>query len=289
MNTSVSVVIPCYNQSVFLADAISSVRAQNWRDLEIIVIDDGSTDGTAGKMKSLAGPDLHFIEQENAGPSVARNRGIAEASGEWIGFLDADDTWLPEKLRIQFEEILQNSNIGCCYSDNIRIYPDGEKGKAESPLPDGPLQGLVYGNLFPTSTILVRRDCFQVVGMFDPDLRMGEDWDMWLRLAAHFEFIRVPHPLATYRMPEVQSKYSSELLEYCTLRVLGRLFSSDKIKKDYPELLKKQRQVYSWHHSVLAKSHFKQGRFKYSLLQSIKAMQAHPYGSRYLIPGSLFR
>lgn len=256
----VSVVIPAYNNAGVLAQAVASVRSQQWSDMEIIVVDDGSTDDTPLVLEAISGPDLLVIPQANAGPAAARNAGIHEARNEWIAFLDADDEWLPGKLAAQFEAIAANPGARFSYTDSLVLCADGREHLSRVRKFDGPLiLELIWGNMFATPTLLVHRACFEKVGVFDTVLRTGEDWDMWLRLAVFYEAVYVPKPLVLVHRGVAPRKYPVELLEICTRRVVERLYSSEHTLKRYPELNDRRRLVYSRHDTVIAKSYFRQG------------------------------
>ncbi len=276
---SVSVVIPTLNCAATLPDAIASVRSQRWPDLEIIVVDDGSIDDTGRVLEELAGPELRVIRQGNAGPAAARNTGIEAARGEWIAFLDADDLWLPGKLCDQFDELHRYPSASFSYSDVLLRFPDGSHSelkcrKLELPL----LLELIWGNLFGTPTVLVRRDCFETVGFFDTSLRTGEDWDMWLRLAACYEVAYLPRPLTLVRRSAQPGKYSLDLLESCTHRVVERLFSSPEALRRYPKLLGLRRSVSAWHDTVIAKSNLYHGRWFQGGKLTLRALRSRILG-----------
>ena len=257
-----SVVIPAYNNASTLAEAIASVRSQIAPRREIIVVDDGSSDATSQVVDGIADRDLRLIRQDNGGPGAARNTGIAAAHGEWIALLDADDVWLPNKLELQFAALSGRPEARFCFGGHVVRFADGTEIVRECGLPRRPLFiDLLKGNRLPTSTAVVRRDCFADAGFFDTALRTGEDWDMWLRLAALFSGVLVPQPLEIYRKSADCKKYSVELLERCKNQVLDRIFSDSRIAALHPELAALRRRVYAWHHSVLAKSYFRNGRF----------------------------
>ena len=111
----VSVIVPTYNSARFLVDAINSVLAQTFKEFEVWVIDDGSTDETEALMRAQR-PPVHYIRQKNLGVAAARNRGIEESSGKYVAFLDADDTWAPRKLEYQIDALRNNDNCRACYS-----------------------------------------------------------------------------------------------------------------------------------------------------------------------------
>jgi glycosyltransferase involved in cell wall biosynthesis len=281
----ISVVIPAYNNANTLPDAVASVRSQAGPPREIIVVDDGSADQTVRILGDLAGPDLRIIQQPNGGPGAARNAGIRAAQGEWIALLDADDLWLPTKLSVQRAALEKNPSARFCFAGQVIRMPDGTEQIHECPRPQHSLFiDLLKGNRLPTSTAFIHRDCFARAGLFDTELRTGEDWDMWLRLAAHFPGILVSQPLEVYRKSGDTHKYSVELLERCKNRVLDRIFSDATLLALYPELARLKKRVYAWHQAVLAKSYFRYGRFGRSGTRAIAAIGTHPLGMRCLLP-----
>ena len=287
MSESVSVVIPTYNLAALLPGAVESVRAQGWPELEIIVVDDGSTDGTPEVLEGLAREhaNLRWFRQENAGAAAARNRGIEEARGRWVAFLDADDLWMPGKLAAQFEALAARPSASFSYTDVRVRREDGEEGDLVYGTERQPLiVQLLAANLFATPTVLARRDCFREVGLFDASLRTGEDWDMWLRLAAHFENVRVGRSLTLCRVVSYP-KFPVETLEWCTLRVLGRLFSCPRVKREWPRVAAGRRLIYAWHYSVLAKSYLRQGRPADFCRLAFRALKSHPAALRFMAGG----
>ncbi len=198
----VSVIIPSYNMARFLPQAVESVLAQTYANLEIQIIDDGSKDDTQEVVRQWAqNPRIRVHRQVNGGLSHARNQGVALTRGDFIALLDADDIWEPQKLARQLPLFRGRPEVGVVYSDYSRMDADGK------PLPNGPTQmhrGKVSGpllieNFVPASTTVVRRACFERCGGFDVALRTGEDYEMWLRLSAHFEFDFIPEPTMRYR------------------------------------------------------------------------------------------
>ena len=214
---TISVVVPCFNAERYIATAIESVLKQDWPSLEVIVVDDGSTDGSAERVRGLcrAHANVRLFEQANAGVAAARNHGLRQASGEWIAFLDADDLWLPGKLQAQWS-LLQSR------PDARMAYTAWQVWESAEPVPDtayltgllaeagcsarwsGP-SGWIYADLLLdsevwTSTVLTHRGVFDEIGVFDPSLRIGEDWDLWLRASRVTPILRVPRPYALYRM-----------------------------------------------------------------------------------------
>jgi len=283
MTPTVSVVIPTYNSAHFLREAIASVDAQQWPGLEIIVVDDGSTDETEAVVNALSRRgDVRFLRQENAGAASARNLGIAAASGDWVAFLDVDDLWLPGKLAAQFAELEKRANAIFSYTDVTLRLATGETSNLECGEADQPLlTQLLGGNLIATPSVVVRRDCLHQVGLFDTSLRTGEDWNMWLRLAAHFEHVRVAQPLTVIRVAD-HTKFPVETLERCTLRSLQQLFSCHCIQRDWPKVASSRRLIYSWHYSVIARSYLRHGRLVDFCRLAWRAIWSHPAGLSYL-------
>lgn len=191
----VSVVIPTYNRRSHLLRAIESVRAQSVPVGEIIVVDDGSTDGTAEAVAGRFGTAVILIRTENGGVSAARNRGIAIAQGEWIAFLDSDDTWLPNKLELQFESLSTFSGgAGLCFSNNsygnnpnMLFSRFDEVGFTDAPrygvLTDVRKTIHTFREPFFTSSLLIRRALLTECGGFDEKLILREDTDLVFRLS----------------------------------------------------------------------------------------------------------
>ncbi len=286
MKPTVSVIIPTYNLATHLPEAIASVHTQQFPDVEIIVVDDGSTDDTAKVLEALTeSGDLRWFRQNNAGAAAARNRGIQEARGGWIAFLDADDLWLPGKLAAQLQQLREHPEAVFSYTD-VRLRSESNLERDLACGTDGqPLfLRLLGGNLFATPTVMIRRDCFEEIGLFNTELRTGEDWDMWMRLATHFAHVRVARPLALIRESS-GSKFPVRTIEKCTLHVLERLFACPRVSRDWPEVASKRSLIYAWHYSVLAKSYLGQGHSADFGRCAYRALRSHPTGLRYLVKG----
>jgi len=197
----VSVIIPCYNYANLVGRAIQSVLDQTYRDFEVIVVDDGSTDNTP-EVVGRFGERIRYIRQANQGPNAARNTGIRATDGEFVALLDADDEWLPHKLERQIEVMDAKPNVGLMYA-NIYLI-EGQSGAIIGTYPPRFFhEGYVLPHLFlhqfvPSPTPLIRRKVFERVGYFDPKTIGSDDWEMWLRIAAQFNFAYVLEPLAKY-------------------------------------------------------------------------------------------
>lgn|SRR5574337_37784 len=196
---TVSVVVPAYNAAAFLRRAIDSVLGQTAVDLELLVVDDGSTDATLQLLAGY-GERLQAIPQVNAGPAGARNRGLALARGRYIAFLDADDWWLPEKLGRQVALLDSRPEIGFCSTGTRVVHADGTPA---GDWPCGDIGASLLETLFmrgavvsgSTSGVLARRELLLDAGGFDERLRGFEDPDLWIRLAARAGYACIPQPL----------------------------------------------------------------------------------------------
>ncbi len=202
----VSVVIPVFNHFPALADAVRSAQRQTTPPAEIIVIDDGSTDGSAQAAlqtePGIGGPALlRVVRQPNGGPSAARNRGITMADQEWVAFLDADDLWFPERLELQWGIVSGRPGTVLCSADWLRPGVPRPTGPVPSPTFWSSVQAtprILWLNRFQTSTVLARRSALLEAGLFDPSMDGFEDWDLWMRVAALGEIAHLPYPLVVY-------------------------------------------------------------------------------------------
>ena len=199
----ISVIIPAYNHAQFVEEAVESVLSQTYKHLEVIVVDDGSTDDTRDILKKYQNK-LTYIFQKNNGQSSARNHGIRTGKGTYIAFLDSDDLWLPEKLELQMEVMSQNQTIGLVSCGAYIINPKGriedEWIREEYQTREKLLRDLQTRKLFlNTSCVLVKRMCLDRVGEFKEGLGFAEDWDLWLRIARHYEVRIIRKPLIKCR------------------------------------------------------------------------------------------
>ncbi len=284
MTDSISVIVPTYNSASTLPGAIGSIRSQEWPDLEIIVVDDGSSDETSAVLNGIAASDLRSARQPNMGPGAARNRGLEMARGKWVAFLDADDLWLQGKIAAQMELLKEDSSLAFCYSDSLRRAQDGaeEVHKARR-VADSVFADLLLGPQFDLPTVIVRRDCFERVGRFEPEFRTGEDWDMWLRLAANFPSCYVPRPLVVCHVSGDPNKYPLDLHERCRIRIVSRVLSRPETIRKWPQVHKHRNLIYAWHYAVLAKSYLYRRRWWAFLRLATAAMLSNPIGLYFLI------
>jgi len=225
----VTVVIPTWRRAHLICDALESVRHQVWRPLEIVVVDDGSDDGTDEAVAAWASlhPELPvtYIWQENAGGNAARNRGIAEARGDYVAFLDSDDTWDSHKIARQIEILRSDDAIGAVYCGFrvVRAETGEVLHEPKLALPAGDIltRLLVRDETAPTSAWIVRKRLLEEVGGFDVALAARQDWDLWIRLAAITRIAAIDAPLFDLRDhggPRTASDPTRELRAYEAIR-----------------------------------------------------------------------
>jgi glycosyltransferase involved in cell wall biosynthesis len=194
-----SVIIPAFNAGTLIAEAVRSVGAEERRDIEILVVDDGSTDGSTAPLAAL--PAVRVLHQPNRGPGPARNLGIREARGELLGFLDADDLWLPGRVEALIGDRTRLPEADLYYSDYlIRNLATGIVRRQVCP-EIAPPQAAAIAVLNPigTSTVVARRAAVEAAGGFREDLRYAEDWDLWLRIAERGPLVRLAGIWAEHR------------------------------------------------------------------------------------------
>lgn len=221
----VSVIIPAHNAAPFLRETIESALAQSWPSVEVIVVNDGSTDNTPGIL-ALFGDRIRVIDQRQSGVAVARNRGAAVAQGTWLAFLDADDVWLTHKLERQLAPATEDTHL--IYSDRINIGHLAGLPEIQSDL-QYMYEGSVFteillGNVITTSSVVMRRSTFEALGGFseEPDLPPAEDWDLWLRVAALHRIDVCRKPLVKYRLHAAGASQNPDRMNRARIRVIER-------------------------------------------------------------------
>lgn len=196
----VTTIIPSHNRAGILFEAIESVLAQQFRDAELIVIDDGSTDDTAQRLAAYKGR-IRVARQAHTGVSAARNRGISLAQGEFIAFLDSDDLWLPNKLSAQVAFFDRRPDALICQTEEtwirkgVRVNPKRYHKKRSGMIFEDSVKRCVVS----PSAVMIRRELFDLVGTFDESLPACEDYDLWLRTTARFPVYLLPTPLILKR------------------------------------------------------------------------------------------
>ena len=192
----ISVVIPTFNREKLLCRALDSVIAQSLQPVEIIVVDDGSTDSTGTVVKKNY-REVVYLFQSNRGVSSARNSGVKFASGDWLAFLDSDDEWLPTKLAKQARALSREQEHRICHTNEIWIRRDERVNPKRKHEKSG---GWIYARCLPLcvispSSVLIHRTVFENIGYFDEELPACEDYDFWLRICASYPVLYLPEPL----------------------------------------------------------------------------------------------
>lgn len=204
-NPLVSIVMPIYNGEMYLSIAIESVLNQTHKNLELILINDGSTDNSHIISSSyLNDKRVRYYKQKNSGVSAARNFAINKSNGDYIAFLDQDDFWEPNKLEVQVNILLSHSEIALTYSDYTIIYESSNTSKRLSEIASFDTKCCELNSLFERNrigvlTVLVRKTCLTAVGPLNEDLNGTDDYELWLRLALKYQFLYYPSSLACYR------------------------------------------------------------------------------------------
>lgn len=218
---NVSVVITAYNSMTYLPETVESVLRQTFTDFEVLIIDDGSSDHIVQWASGLVDPRVRLISQKNQGVGAARSTGIAHAQGEYVAFLDGDDLWEPTKLEKQVRCFQENPEIGLVHTWLAGIDQHSKPtGRVIGSQIEGDVwQRIIERNMVACSSAMVRRCCFETIGVFDRNLRFAEDWDMWIRLAARYHFAVIKEPLVGYREhPNSKSKkYATRLQDFRTI------------------------------------------------------------------------
>lgn len=200
---TVSVIIPAYNSEKFICESIESVLKQTFKHYEIIIIDDGSNDNTKNKIERFK-ESINYLYQNNLGPSVARNSGLKVARGQYIAFLDADDIWLPNKLELQVEFLDRNPDIGLVSCDALAFNEQNvliaSMSKERNLYSGWVFERLLRENFLNTDNVLIRKQVFKDVGMFNEVLKFCEDYDLWLRIANKYRIGYIDKILTKYRI-----------------------------------------------------------------------------------------
>ncbi len=226
--------MPAFNAEAFICESISSVQKQTFTDWELIVVDDGSSDGTSSIVETfLSDARIRLIRQRNGGVSTARNAALAKAKGDWIAFLDADDVWYPEKLQEQLAIVERHPDVNLVFT-NYYLW-DGQRDlelrfKSADKFPVGTLdRTLIFYNLFGMSSVLVSREAINTAGEFDPAVAPAEDWDMWLRIADNqLVAAGIDKPLLRYRVWSGNASKNTIRMTQSNVRVLEKAVQRSK-------------------------------------------------------------
>lgn len=270
-NPKISVIIPTYNRAHLISRAIQSVLDQTYRDLEIIVVDDGSADNTEEVIKSFKNEKIRYLQHnKNKGASAARNTGIRASRGEYIAFQDSDDEWFPDKLEKQIKAFNNSSpEVGVVYSGFYRV--EGDK-KIYVPNDDrftykeGNIHGeLLKGNFVGTPAVLIKKECFERVKYFDEYIPALEDWELWIEISKHYHFKYIDEPLLnSYSTPNSVNLNQKNLLK-----------AREIILKNHLNDFSKSKKILSEHYFYIAVELCSNGDFKNGRSYLIKAVKTN--------------
>ncbi|CAN2048994.1 UDP-glucose:(glucosyl)LPS beta-1,3-glucosyltransferase [Candidatus Magnetomoraceae bacterium gMMP-1] len=294
-NPLVSVIIPCYNSAEYICEAVESVLQQSYSHYEILLINDGSIDNTELVLSPYM-DRINYYYKKNGGASSARNFGINKAKGEYIAFLDADDIWRKNKLTLQMEFFQNNPNVSLVYSDSSTfdskgILHDSVKYVVETPS-GYVLDDMIIHNFLNNSTVIVKKFCFETVGAWNEALLNGNDYDIWLKISAYYEFGFVDEVLVDTRyhsqglssMLDMQSENSIKIQESFLKQKNDELkISNSTMRKaySYKYRLWGQRLYYRGQHSKARKKIIK------SLYYDLYDLRSYEYLFKSFIPPKL--
>jgi len=202
MDRTISVIMPCFNCAAYVQEAVASVLGQSHRELELIVVDDGSTDASRTLLDRVEDPRVRRLSQSNRGVCAARNRGLSEARGQYVAFLDADDTWEPKALEALLRALETSRDAVLAYCGWRNVGLPGRRGEPFVPPEyegEGKLESLFTNCRWPIHAALTRREAVEGAGGFDERFRTSEDYLLWLKIGSRGRIVRVAEVLAYYR------------------------------------------------------------------------------------------
>jgi glycosyltransferase involved in cell wall biosynthesis len=278
----VSVVIPAYNSARTVRQAIESALAQTVEDLDVIVVDDGSSDDSAAVAESVGDPRVRVVVQANGGAAAARNTGLAMATGKYVAFLDADDLWLPQKLAVQLDVLRAHPDVSAVQSGVINVDDElnflGEERC--TPSEDALLDCLYFRNMPGVmTTLVIERTKFEEMGCFDTALTILEEWDMTIKAARYCNMISIEEPLALYRVHPGNRSRNLDIHIAPGFRVLDGLFADPEL----PEHIRKRRRaIYARFYTMLSGGAFKVHRWRDVAKWGTKALVTDPRTAAYM-------
>jgi glycosyltransferase involved in cell wall biosynthesis len=272
MNPFVSVIIPTFNRLDLLKETVDSVRQQTFRDFEIIVVNDGSTDGTTEWLRSQS--DLRVLEQSNSGIATSRNNGAAAAQAQWLAFLDHDDLWATDKLRVQAEFLKQNLDVGLVAARHVRL---GKRHRL--PRRVRWLKGDLFVKEFSesfihTSSVVIRRDVFEKIRGFPSKYLFADEFDVWLKIAAAYPIAYVNLPLVFIRFYESNTSHDRIGVRTDTYDILTKNYDPERIP------LRVYLKTLSDHDISFGRAYLKAGDFPEALKWFQRSIERTPWRLR---------
>lgn len=273
----VSVVMPTYNRADFIEQAIDSVLEQSYKNIELFVIDDGSTDGTKVLLdKYESDPRFNYIYQPNQGQSVARNHGIKLSSGEYLSFVDSDNAWFLDKLEKLVTVAESHAGFDIFYGDGVSIDVNGDEiTRLNMPRFSGKItKHLLQDNCVSFNTTLVRKKCFDEMGGFNEKDRFAEDYELWLRFSTRYQFMYIPELLAYYRVMEDQISSDKET-RFASNKALVEMFL-----EKFPDAASQSEINEGWCRFYVRNGRYlaQSGELKQAFGAYLKALKYKPFG-----------
>lgn len=282
-------IVPAYNAARTVGVALDSVLGQTFADFELLVVDDGSSDGTADVVASRADSRVACVTIANGGVARARNHGLALTSGEYVAFLDADDAWRSTKLERQVQTLSARPSAGLCFTA-AELVDDELRPIGQDPAmlyPDYCEALLTIGNVLSAgaSSVLARRSVLRATGGFDPRLSQCADWDLWLRISLESGFAAIAEPLVLYRQAPGTMSSDPALLERDTFALLDKFFASPASTPYRPM----RRRSYGRQWMVCSGTYLHAGRMRDALRCASRGVAADPRSLRrpVLLPARL--
>lgn len=267
----ISVIIPAYNAEKLIEETINSVYNQTYKDYELLVVDDESSDNTVKIVEKMLFSPHRIIKKKNGGEASARNAGLKEAQGKYISFLDNDDLFTKDKLKIQYEFLEKNMEFAMCYSNYNFILSSEKKNNWKNW--DFSVGNNGSGDIFIKQfaankihivTTLIKKECFEKVGAFDETMNYASDSDMWIRIAANYKIGFINESLAYYRLHDSNVSLDRETC------LIHRIASMNKNYKLFYELVKDNREIKNSIKNLyyrLVKFYLKNKEFKKALIR----------------------
>jgi glycosyltransferase involved in cell wall biosynthesis len=275
---TVSVIIHTYNNEKFIAETVASVLNQTYKEYEIIVVDDGSVDGTRDALIPYM-QKIRYQYKENGGIASAKNAGIGLSQAEFVAFLDHDDLWAPDKLQLQMECFNENPQVGLVYAK----YTSFRDGKELRTKPEKGYSGWIFKELLSksfiqTSTVVVKRECLDAVGPYDESFSLGDEYDMFLRIARKFQCGFIDKGLTRYRVHDTNASKNGFLFDNENLGVYKKVYNNctdlDGVEK---KILRKRIARYSM---KVAEGLYRQGKLEESKKYQKEANNYLPFYKR---------
>ncbi len=279
----VSSVLPTFDRLAYLREAVASVLAQTFGDWELLLVDDGSTDGSAEWARGLRDRRVRVIELPHTGRIAAvRNHGLGVARGRWVAFLDSDDRWRADKLQAQLAAHAAEPGVRWSYTGRTLIDAAGATLPDAGFRPWRPVSGwitrplLVHEAMIALPSVLVERSLLAEAGGFDESLVRTEDYDLWLRLSRRAPCLAVPLPLVAIRQHAASATHDRPETNESFMRVYAR-FAAEEPSRELRAVCRRQRAYYAWH---LADQWRRQGRRGRALRTAARSVLLDPFSPR---------